>query len=421
MKKNIFAIVAILFAGFAFSSCSSDKDEPEISRAEELLRLPYSTLQVADQKKKLSAEAEVVMKSMEGLTTDKSVKLLASFNEINSGLFDLLESPSADANLLKSIVKLSSYFGEYTWDAATEEWVKSDKVVADKLVLLFPAVKGAATNDGKIEVKAITSTVIINGREIPSNVVADLFVSDKKEGVITAIATGINESTFVETADVVATLGAYKLVVDVDKKGAKNEAKMQFTKDNGVILDAAANLEANITAAMLENEDVSSVSDGNFVATVTNNLAGAGYVDGKTLAPILKKIEDAQEAVYGNYDYYDGKEGEREAKYLALEQEKIAAMNAYSNLGLVSTTETYKVAKVAFELFVEKRERTAQIKEKNEAGETIYKDYKYTAYDTEEIIVLYFNDNTKVTADVFFGTGFDKIFNMWNEFVGKFN
>lgn len=322
----------------------------------------------------------------------------------------------------ESIIKLSKYHGEYTWDAETEDWVKSDKEVTDKLIAIFPATRTSKSNDGKIEVKASASSTVIENHEIPSNVVADFYVANSKKGEMTLEATGVSESSFVETAKLNMALGMYNLTADVDKKGNKNTAKVNFTKGDDAILSAFADLEAIITAENLDKEDISSVKDGNFVITIAKDLAIAGYVDGKSLLAEINKIEEEEEAAYESYDWTGGKLGEYEKALLDLAKRKVAAFNAYTNLALVSTSEEYKVAKVSFELDIEEYEATGYY-DKNQDGEIDYntEKYNYTVYYTSEMYILNFNDDTKVEASVFFGEGFDKVVKMWEDFVEKFN
>lgn len=422
MKKNFFILTAIVFASFGLFSCSSSDDNGGKEDPKELLDLPYSTLSVADQKKKLSSQGEATIAKLQDLPNEASVELIASFNEISEGLFYLLEETPVKSKAAESIIKLSKYYGEYAWDAKTEEWTKSDKEVTDKLIAIFPSSRKATSNDGKIEIKATASNVVIENNEIPSNVVADLYVSNSKKGAITLNTTGINESSFVETANLNVLLGSYNLTADVDKKDNKNSAKMNFTKGSDAIIKASADLEAKITAEILDREDLSSVKDANLVITIAEDLAIAGYVDGKSLLAEFDKIEKEEDIEKENYQWDGGKLAEYEQAMLDFAKRRITALNKYSNLALVSTSEEYKVAKVTFDLDIYEYESTGYF-DKDGDGEIDYEEemYKYTAYYTSEMYILNFDDKTKTEASVFFGEGFDKIAKMWNDFILKFN
>lgn len=403
MKKYIFALGLALSVGFTFSACSDDDDKGGNGGGDpkSLLEYPYSTLTEADQKKKLSQEGESTIKLMQALPDEASVKLLDSFSAIGDELFYVLgetESPSQSA--LRSTTVLSEYAGKYEWNAKTQAWDKSTDKVTDKLIAIFPAKRGGTANDGKIEVTKVDSKQTIDDVVIPSNVSAKLFVSDKQVGELTADAAGINESTLVETAKVNIALGAYRFVTDINKKGSQNVVQSIFVKGSDAILSIAADLQAAITVEMLEKEDVSSIKDGNFTIAIVKDLVIAGYVDGKSLAPEIKKISDEKDALDNQYPWTS----DLEKKLLELKKKEVEAINKYSNLALVSTTEKYKVAKVTFDLDIEE-----------------YPMSNYTQYDTEIKLVLNFNDKTKVDADVFFGTGFNKVVTMWEDLIAKFN
>lgn len=287
---------------------------------------------------------------------------------------------------------------------------------------LFPADFKSTTNNGKIEVKALSKTVI-QGNEIPSNVVAKLFVADVKEGEIAAIAIGINEATFAETARIDVQLGAYKVGVDADKKGSQNKAKGEVTKNAQSIFSFYSDLAANITQQMINSEDIPSVQDGNASLTIGNDLAAAGYVDGKSLLPKLKRLDNAEASLWQEYDAGKITIEEAEKQQLELEKSKVNAKNNFPNIALVSTSERYKLAKISVKLEIEENTGVSRIYKKDENGDNIWDDYEtyeYTEYYTEEIFVLHFDDKTTVEASVFFGEGFDKLVKMWEDLVITF-
>lgn len=424
MKKNIFMLAALFSVGLAMTSCSSSDDNDGTNPVDKgFLEYPYSTLSVADQKLKLSAEGESTIKKMEGLASEESVKLLESFANIQDGLFDLLDANITTLSTEETIVKLSKYYGEYVWNVETETWSKSDKLdVTDKFIAIFPANDQDENNTAKIEATAVASNVTINENEIPSNVVANLYVSDKKTGEITAEATGISESTFVETGKVNANLGAYTLTSTVDKKGNNNTVKLNFSKGTDAIINGSVDLAATITQAMLDSGDLSSAGDGNVLIKINDNVAIVGYVDGKALIPEMDAMDLEYDNIHNKYPWGEGKDGDIAKEELALSKKKIEIINKYSNLALVSTTEKYKIAKVTLDLDIKEVQATSSKKDgKDKYGNDNYVTYTYTDYDTNNQLIFTFNDDTKVEASVFFGTGFDKVITAWDKFIALFN
>lgn len=420
MKRNIFILAALFSAGLAMTSCSSD-DDKDSNDNKDYLNYPYSALSIADQKLKLSTDGESTIKKIEGLASEESVLLLESFANIQDGLLDLLDVKVTSRSTEETVVKLSKYYGEYVWDVKTGTWSKSEKTVTDKFVAIFPAKKQDTKNTGKIEATATSSNVNINGNEIPSKVVANLYVSDKKTGEITAEATGINESTFVETGKIKANLGGYNLISTVDKKGNNNTVKLDFTKGSDQIIDGSADLVATITQEMLDAQNYSSVADGNVFIKIDNNVTIVGYIDGKSLIPAMDAIDLEYDKVYNKYPWGDGKEGERSKEELALDKKRVDIINKYTNLALVSTAEKYKIAKVTVDLDIKETQETGVKNIKDDKGNTTQTKYTYTNYNTENQLIFNFNDNTKVEASVFFGSGFNKVITAWDNFIALFN
>ena len=443
MKRNFFTLMAISLASLLMVSCSSSDDNDSGGNDNgntDYLNLPYSKLTPSAQKKKLSNEGEVIIRQIQDVPNEASVNLIASFSTLSDDLLSLLnDEVKTKLDYTETIIKLSQYYGMYKWNFDREEWEKTGDNVGDKLVAVFPANKKATTNTGKIEVKASGSIVLINGRQVPSKVVADLFVFDAKEGDVTITTKGINETTLVETADGIANLGGYKLTANIDKKNSSNKAKGQFSKGNDIILDMYTDLDANITVEMLQSDDfASNVKDINLTLAIGKELVLAGFIDGKSILPIidkaeedLKKAKEENEAIWnkaylkyqkalddayekyrnGEYDWNDRIEAEKQArKEYSVEYDKIdwygpekkynevfvTAFNQYTNIALVDKKEDYKIAKLSLE--------------------TILTDWRASKH----IYILNFNDKTPVEATVFFGDGFEKLVQMWEDFTLKF-
>ena len=392
--KKIFLVVAVALSALMVSCSSSDNDEPK-PNVESLLKLPYSTLSPADQKTKLAAESETVLKQVEGLPNEASVKLLASFSEIFKELYYLLEDGESQDDVViprtnaETLVLLSEYYGQYEY--GDEGWEKT-KDLTDKLVAIFPATKESSKNDGMIEVTAEASDITINENQLPKKAVGTFYVDNKKVGDASLNTTGISKTNIIETANVKANLGVYTASVDVNKKGSANVIAAKFQNGNNVILNLNADLVANVTVDNLNNDNYASIKDGNFSMNLGDDLVLVGFVDGATLAPALEKIEAEMDKLYDSPWSLD-----RDRLYSELEKKQIDVINQNSNVALVSTKEGYKIAKASLHLYVAN-------------------DYYYT----ETALVLSFSDNTDVAADVFFGSGFSKVVDQINSIWNKF-
>lgn len=410
MKKNLFKLTAITLASFLLFSCSSSDDDNNGGGNNEgnngnLLDLPYSEATPAQQKVKLSKEGEAVIEKIDGITEEKSAKLLASFSNKGDLLVDLLTGNSdydtyTRANSTEQITKISSYYGEYEWDDVEEDWIKTDKNVTDKLIALFPADENSTTNNGKIEVTAVSSGVNINNNEVPSKVNADLYVNNTKEGNIIINATGINADEIVETANATAQLGTnYTLVANANKKGSNNKADAKFTVANETILSAEADLAAYITVNKIEDEDFENIKDGNVKVSITNDLTAVGYFNG-AIIPELQKIDQEIGAIWDYNPNETLTAKQKSDKEKELEEKRVKLLNENMNLALVSTKDNCKIAKITIKLEAEPY---------------------YDSYDFSYQYILQFDDLTTVNADVFFGSGFTSLINKWEDFINKFN
>lgn len=428
MRKLFLTTTAILLAVTCFYSCSdSDNGKGGGKEVDKILEYPYSKLTPEEQKKKLVNDGQEISKQITGIADESSMKALNSLVEISGGLISLLEGtddlPNAKAATAEDvIVKLSKYTGAYTWDSAKEEWKKDAD--AENLVLIFPAYKGDTKTQGKLELSATASGVLIDNNEIPSKIEGTIYVANKKEGSIFFTATGIDKSKVVETADMTISLGNYNLAADVNKKSSKNELNLGFGNGTNSIITGYADLTANITVEMIENEDLASLGDGNFSLILSDKLALVGFVDVKSLIAEEQRIDEAIDVIYEAYkeaqstlseEYY--KENITSDEYYAkreelfksykdkvkpLKVEEAELNNKYTNIVLASTSEKHKIASLYFEF-----------------DNASWDEYGWF-YDDCRVMYLKFNDETRVAPDVFFGDGFTSVVNIWNAFFEKF-
>lgn len=426
MRKLFLTTAAILVAGSFFYSCSDSENGSGNGDVDKILEYPYSKLTTEDQKRKLVNDGKEVSTQITGVADESSMKALYSLTEIAGSLISLLEghtpSLAKAASTEELVVKLSKYTGAYTWNSSKEEWKKDAD--ADNLVLVFPAYKGDTKTQGKLELTATASGVVIDNNEIPSKIEGTIYVADKKEGSIAFTATGIDKSKIVETAGMNISLGSYKLTADINKKGIKNEVDLGFSNNSTSLISGHIDLAADVTVEMIDKEDVSSLGEGNFSLVLSNDIALVGYVDVKSLITeenrikkdvdvIYEAYDDARDALWEEYandkisaDEYRAKSSELSQKSLGqvkpLKKEQAELYNKYTNIALASISEKHKIASLDFELNNE---------EWDEYG-WFYGDYK--------IMYLKFNDETRVKPEVFFGEGFTGVANIWEGFIEKF-
>ena len=122
------------------------------------------------------------------------------------------------------------------------------------------------------------------------------------------------------------------------------------------------------------------------------DLAIVGHAD-------VKKILEEIEAIVDKYreEYNENYTLENYAK------EIVAVVNKHAKLYLISTKENHKIADVEM----------GYSKEEN-----CWNGYCDTYYSPD--LLLVFSDKTKISAEVFFGSGFNKVVDAWMDFLARF-
>ena len=373
MKKLLFTKLLLLGLCLGLVSCSSDDDDNNNNaNGNQYEDTPYSQLTPGQKKEKLNEDAVAFFTEMNGLSSSKALDALQSFYSLCAeyGAPELSNSPAAG----KDIMTINDFYGKYTFNAESEEWIKSAS--ANQLVLSFPLNK---TSNSEIIVTGVSSNVVNGEIQLPKELNAKISIDGTQVGAIELKANLTSLESIPSSANVKFTFDEYTLAMDANK-GNINTASTKLTKGSKVLLNGKADLTAN-----LDNLSDENVKDGNIEIDLMDRLAIAGKVDFSSLTKEESKLQEESE-----YDH-DSKE------YV----EALAKIyNKYYNLDLVSKTDGTKIAKVIF------------IAAPYEEG------VAYSYYD--EVLALQFDDNTIIEASVFFGSGFDKATKAASDFRDKF-
>lgn len=404
MKKFFltFATVAF-FLSPLFTSCS-DKDDNEVI---DPAKYPYSSLTPEQQKTKLGDDANAFISKIDALSSSKAIELLRTFN----ALTEIDQPQGFPEGGSSAIIKVQDFYGKYTWNKTTNKWDKTAS--SDKLVFVLPATRTGTTNNGQIEITGIASNVKTDdGYQIPQQLDAILNVDNVQVGSIHIKATEVSDIAAPRTAEVKYVIDDYTLAVNATKSStSKNVSTFKLMKGSEILLDGSANLVANLDQIIQDEDNVSSIGDGDVAVRITNNLELKGSVDFKNIISKQSEIEDKYDAL----EYYD--EVNHTYVYLTDAQEKAraeelaAVVNQYSNVILASRADQTKIATV--KMRAKKYEDTYTYW--NGSQNVTYTDVYY-----EQVPVLFFNDNTSVDAEVYFSAGFNTVLNSWNSFVSKF-
>ena len=412
--KKLFLIPLCLI--FIVACKKDDPDGPNINQYD---KYSYSTLSTEQQKDKLAAESDAILSSLSSLPNEAGIKVLGSFfNLLGQSYLDISDVLDFDEDTY--IIDVKDMNGEFTWNTATESWDK--KALSGKIIFNFPVEK-SATNNGKVEITGTGSGTKGNPYnndpelrqlELPKDMKLVASLSSKEVANFEIKAKDPNYNDIAKDASAKITLGNYVISANAkQEKNSKVGSTFCFKNGNSVIIDAL--LSSTIDWEYIYEykeytgywddeawewiEEYEMVKDTTIVldyqsaeVNIGANLAMVGYVNVKELNSQLGKI----------YDKYD-KLPSTDANIEAYVKEEAAAYDANINMTLVSKKDKYKIATVKFGYYFNV--------EVDDYGKSYY-------YNVEPILV--FNDKTEVSAETFFGKGFDKVIEAWMNFFMSF-
>lgn len=386
MRKFYFILLFAAVALMPFMSACSSSDDDSDGEGTDYLDYPYSSLNVSQQKEKLSQDARVLINKMNGLQDSKALALLVQLSSMSTFFESDVDEPVTP--FVKTITEINEFYGKYTWDFDKEDWVKSEST--DKLVLIFPASSASDSsrkNDGKVEVTGVASSATTDdGYRLPKELNAQLYVDDKKVGSVSVNAVDISDSVLPKAAKIVIALENYTLSMEATK-GSVNTASFAFTRANDILLEGAANLQADLDDIVVEDGD-GSIGESVVEVRILDNL----LIAHKGNVGELLKGYDRIEKEFENSNW-------TEAVDKSYCEKRIAVWNTQMKSALVARADEAKIADVISVLYVDE-----------------YSGRK----DYSDDMGFKFNDSTIVNADVFFGEGFSAVVSAWEDFIEDF-
>lgn len=418
MKKVIFITAFAVAIGLIFSSC----DEKKNDKPTDYENFPYSALTVEQQKDKLMDESDAILKKLSDLSNGKAVELVKSLNNsLGTAEPDIEEI--IDINNIKDFIHIKEFKGEYTWNKSKKSWDYTTSDTEGKVTFNLPSKIGGASNDGKIEVSGTGRGSSIEDLEveIPKDIKVRLLVNNSEVGSITIKADGVNAETIAKSAELNVKLDSYSIAANASKESeSKIKANFKFSKGSDVIIEAIAGGEVDFyheyeytdyiwddkkqTYVEVTETDIEMYPE--YISEevkIGDDIAIVGYMN-------LKKIDEEREIAYKEYEksFISADNKIIQAAEKKYEEDCINIENKYTSQTLVSRKDKTKIATIKYKLLVEEDEYT------DWDGTPIV----YYNYSSE--MVLVFNDNTEMTADVFFGPEFKKTIESWEEFIENF-
>ncbi len=399
MKKTIFKIsVLALCASLTFTACKKDKDDDkdgELKLSEKTVEQNKADLQQAGIN--LSNE----LKAMQNSKAMDALFQLANLQK-NGELKDYaLKSTDVDAKLKgyevpdelsETITEMS---GVWEWNATDKDFVKKSDS-KDAVTYKFPYDANSSNNNCEVNAKVEYAS---NVKNMPAKVNCSLKIDGKELMNVSYVGSFTNEgypTSIVETMKI----DDFALSTEYARSNSKLSVSMSFLHGKTTLLNCTNSIEGNLTdenidklLADSEGEEEEESEDFDFIASVISkakistqvmNFKIVGSIATKSLAELAKKTENKEEIA-----------GKEELEGL------VKTANDAIDCYVVNASENTKIASI--KLFVVKDDDSYDGAER---------------YDVEPMFV--FPDETKMTFDEYFKTGFDEVGNAFEDLFKSF-
>lgn len=393
--KTVFRFTAIaLCACLSFSACKKDKgdDNGEIKNSTKSVEQNKADIQQAgiDLSKELDAmkdgKAFNALLQLANLQKNGELKsYVLKSTDVDAKLKGFNESEELD-ELANTIEEMS---GAYEWDAAKGEFTKTgDKTNA--VSYKFPYSSKSTSNDCEVEA---TVGYASNIKNMPANVNCTLKINGTECLKLSYVGVFTNEGY---PTSLTETLSAddYSLSTNYTRSNSKLEVSVSFLHGTTTLLNTSSSIEGNLTdenfdklMAEMNGGDDDEVEGGdddnvdydlytNVLSKITfstqvMNFKFVGSAATKSIAELSKKIDEREPAT--------------QAEVQALVDAANNAIDCY----VLNVSENAKIASI--KLFVVKDE------------------YDETAERYEAEPMLVFPDESKMTFEDYFKTGFNEV------------
>lgn len=395
--KRIFRLSAIaLCACLSFTACKKDKgdenNEPKLS--EKTVEQNKADIQQAgiDLSKELDAmkdgKAFNALLQLANLEKNGELKsYVLKSTDVDARLKGFNESEELD-ELAKTIDEMS---GEYEWDATKGEFSKKEGQ-ANKVVYKFPYDKTSTNNNCEV---VATVGYASNVKNMPANVNCALKINGTECLNLSYVGTFSNEG-YPNSITETMTVDDYSLSTNYTRSNSDLKVSVSFLHGTKMLLNVSNTIEGNLTDENFDKlmADFSRDDDEVDGADVETDDA----TDYDLYTNVLSKITFSTQVM--NFKFV----GSASTKGLAEIAKKTEGQEPVTQAEMQSLVDAANNAIDCYVLNVDENAKIAMIKlfvVKDEHAETA------ESYETEPMLV--FPDESKMTFEDYFKTGFDKV------------
>jgi len=457
IKKVI--LMSLVLSQLAIS-CSNDenndetKPETELTMEEqiaELVKKSYSELTPEQQKVKLEAEANEMLKQLDKTKNSGAIEALENLSRLlDQNHIEIFDGKTR--NGVEEILSISGVYGVYTWDNAKKIWVKTASTTELKFV--FPAKRSQTTNNASVSSKSTSSDVkfknidtygtwtynqetgytqstpdVFDWLYLPTSVDAILTIDNAQAATLNQTAKYSNGKQTPDDFTYKVTLNDGYTWEMSSKKGTQNTAKASLVYNTKTLIDFNAGSTASIDALIDNDELVQYRGKANGLFKLMDNFVIVAEMDLATEA--ADKISLEKSLVYPESLDYKNPANNYKAYYTALNayelkksQGEAANFNKNIKLILVSKKDGTKIAEIikhsekvgsdfTFNLPIWNAEYEYW-NNWNQTGEVFARPY------LDEVLYLKFNDKTEVSMETYFSAGFSTFESKFEDFIKAF-
>jgi hypothetical protein len=440
MIKKLF-LFSVVISQLAIS-CSNNDDAENTTEASlneqiaDLIKKPYSTLTPDQQKVKLEAEANDMLKQMESSKSSTAIDAFDNFESLLSVNVPNIKIGKKTAKTVQEILNISDAYGVFTWDSKTQVWIKTAST--SELKFVFPANEKATTNNATLTASSVASKVKIvvdnvTGEELflPSSVTATLTIGGNAVGKYEANATYANGKPEPTEASYKLTLNGF-VFENSAKRTSPVSVKSSFSHDGKNLIGFNVGSTADIDKLMEGSKLSDHFGKANCLISLMDNFVIVADMDFATQSKddealdkslISPKYPDYQDPKADYKTYYTA-ENTYNKKY---SEANVASFNKNTKMILVSKKDGTKIADVikhSEKGYSYSNTLPVWVKDQynpaggywsyNNNGESITVQY----YD--EVLYLRFNDKTEVSMSAYFSSGFGAFETKFEDFLNGF-
>jgi len=433
MKKLLRKLALLpLFVGLiATTACNRDGEEDQQYQDDprqngNLFELPWSELTPAQQKVRLEQESIDFLNEMTAISNDPAIDAIRNLERLFGISSPNVPDPIREVSNTQEVLNLRNVMGIFEWNSTENTWTEESSDT--ELRFVFPATRTTEYNNATLTVIVHNSPFTFEEDGItvhlPQFVTATLTINGNQAGLIEFGAEYNANEVPQRSVFRMVTNDGYEMLTTVNTR-AEEIATFSLRRNNNSLLEGRARTDMdgaaweNLGLDALDGEDISEeeffrlMEEADATVQLMNNLTIVYWIDSENYAREMDALwtwESAEwDRLFDNWDWNRPWEERRQLQE-QLDREvrnrQANIMNEHMRSALVSLEDNFRIAELVA--------RTERREDRWGSGES------QVSVWYEIVYFLRFNNGVYHEASVYFGDGFDRLIDEWNDFVNRF-